>query len=201
MSEDIQSLLDRINAEGVEKAEAESAAIIAKAKAEASQILADARAEAEAVAEEGARQAAASEKRAEETIRQAARDIVIALKSDLLSKLSAVTRECVSSSLTPELMGNILLEMAKGYAANHEADALEVILSRKDADDAHEVLKGALLAGLKADPVLKFTEDFHSGLQISFKGDEVFFDFSDEALADVLCEFAGPKLAAIIKNN
>ena len=140
MSEDIQSLLDRINAEGVEKGEAEGAAIVAKAKEESSRILADARAEADAIAKEGAERAEASEKRAEETIRQAARDIVIALKSDLLSKLSAVTRECVSSSLTPELMGNILMEMAKGYASNADADELQVILSKKDQDNAEAVL-------------------------------------------------------------
>lgn len=200
MSEDIQSLLERINAEGVEKAEAEKAKIIAEAKAEGARIVAQAREEAEKLANEGAEKAAVSEMRAKEAIRQAARDIVIALKSDLLAKLSAAVKECSSSALTPDLMGNILLEMAKGYAKDQNAGDLQVLLPQKEAANAEAILKAALLAGLKASPVLNFTEDFNAGLQISFKENDVFFDFSDEALTEVLCKFVGPKLAEVIKN-
>lgn len=200
MSEDIQSLLDRINAEGVEKAEAEKARILAEAKAEAAKILADAKAQAEALVKEGAEKASVSENRAKEAIKQAARDIVIALKSDLLSKLSAAVKECTSAALTPDLMGNIILEMAKGYAKNADADEIRLLLPAKEAENAEGILKQAFLADLKEKCVLNFTEDFNSGLQISFKENDVFFDFSDEALAEVLCKFAGPKLAEVIRN-
>ena len=200
MSEDIQSLLDRINAEGVAKAEAESAKIIAEAKAQASKIIAEAKAQAEDLVKEGADKAVVSETRAKEAIRQAARDIVIALKSDLLSKLSAVVKECTATALTSEVMGNIILEMAKSYAKNPAAEDIRILLSGKDAALAEEFLKGAFLAELKAKPVLNFTQDFNAGLQISFKENDVFFDFSDEALTEVLCKFVGPKLAEVIKN-
>ena len=61
------------------------------------------------------------------------------------------------------------------------------------------VLKSALLADLKANPKINLTNEFGAGLQISFADNEVFFDFSDEALADILCKFVGPKLVAVIK--
>ena len=200
MSENIQSLLDRINAEGVARAEAESNRIIAEAKAQAEKIVAEAKAQAEKAAEDAAEKAAVSEMRAKAAIKQAARDIVIALKSDLLAKLSAAVKECTSAALTKEVMGNIILEMAKGYAKNPDADDIRLLLSRKDAAIAEEFLKGTFLAELKARPVLNFTEDFAGGLQISFKENDVFFDFSDDALTEVLCKFAGPKLAEVIKN-
>ncbi|MBR2364998.1 MAG: hypothetical protein IKA79_07340 [Lentisphaeria bacterium] len=200
MSEDIQSLLDRINAEGVEKAEAESAKIIADAKAQAAKIIADAKAQADKLAEEGAEKAAVNEMRAKEAIKQAARDILIALKSDLLAKLSAAVKECTSAALTEDVMGNIILEMAKGYVKDPRASELQLLLSRKDAESVEAILKKAFLASLKAKPVLNFTDDFNSGLQISFKENDVFFDFSDEALAEVLCKFVSPKLAEVIKN-
>lgn len=199
MSEDIQSLLDRINAEGVAKAEAEKSKIIADAKAQAAKIIADAKAEAAKIAEEGAEKAAVVEMRAKEAIKQAARDIVISLKSDLLAKLSAAIKECTSAALTKEVMGSIILEMAKNYAGNPDTDDIQILLSSKDAAIAEEFLKGAFLAELKARPVLHFTDDFNGGLQISFKENDVFFDFSDEALTEVLCKFAGPKLAEVIR--
>ena len=133
-------------------------------------------------------------------IKQAARDIIIALKSDLLAKLSAAVKECTSAALTEDVMGNIILEMAKGYAKNAADSDIQILLSRKDADIAEKILKGAFLAELKANPVLNFTQDFNSGLQISFKENDVFFDFSDEALAEILCKFVGPKLAEVIRN-
>lgn len=200
MSEDIQSLLERINAEGVEKAEAAKAQILADAKAEAARILADARAQAETLVKEGAQKASSSELRAKETIKQAARDILIALKSDLLSKLSAAVKECTACALTPSLMGEIILEMAKGYANNVENADIQVLLPAKERENAEMILKQAFLAELKARPVLNFTDDFNSGLQISFRENDVFFDFSDEALAEVLCKFVGPKLAEVIRN-
>ena len=40
---------------------------------------------------------------------------------------------------------------------------------------------------------------FSAGLKIGFQGGDVFFDFSDDALAEIICEFVGPKLAAVLK--
>ena len=77
MAEDIQSLLDRINAEGVARAEEESGKIIADAKAQAEKIIADAKTQAEVLVKEGADKAAVSEMRAKEAIKQAARDTSI----------------------------------------------------------------------------------------------------------------------------
>jgi len=86
MSEDLQSLLEKINRDGVEKAEAEAAKIVAKAKADAEALMKSAREEA-ARAKADADQAAADyAARAAETIRQAARDTVISVQ-DAVTKL------------------------------------------------------------------------------------------------------------------
>ena len=61
------------------------------------------------------------------------------------------------------------------------------------------LLKGSLLADLKANPVIRINADAASGLQIGFKDSDVFLDFTDEALCDVICAYVGPKLAAALK--
>ena len=198
MSEAIQSLLDKIQQDGVVKAEEEKAKIIADAKAQAAKIIADAKDEAAAIVKEGTVSARTEMERANAAIAQAARDAVIALKSDLLARLNAVAGDCVNSAMTPEVMGGIIQEMAKNYAASGEG-SLTVLLSKQSCSNVEGVLKKALLDNLKADPVIRLTNDFSGGLQISFRGDEVFFDFSNEALAEILCQFAGARLTALLK--
>lgn len=198
MSENIQSLLNKIQQDGVAKAEEEKARIIAEAKAEAARIIADAKAQAAAMEKEAANNAKADQERANAAIAQAARDAVIALRSDLLARLNVVARECVNGAMTPEVMSSIIQEMAKNYAAGKD-DSIEVLLSRQSQEEAVSLLKKALLESLKKDPVIHLTNDFSGGLQISFKGDEVFFDFSNDALAGILCQFAGARLSALLK--
>lgn len=199
MAEDVQGLLDKIHQDGIAKAQQEKDAIIAAAKKEAAQIIADAKAQAEDLQKKAQTEAAAGQEKANAAIRQAARDTVIALKTDLLAKLKNVTRSCIAEAMTPEVMKQIILTMAQAYAKDANAgDSLEVLLPKKEQEQAEAFLKAQLLAELKADPVIELTNEFNSGLQISFRDNDVYFDFSDDALAEVLCRFVGPKLTAVI---
>ncbi len=200
MAEDVQGLLDKIHNDGIAKAQQEKEAIIAAAKKEAAQIVADAKAQAEELKKTAQSEAKAGEEKANAAIRQAARDAVIALKADLLNKLNTVVRSCIGEAMTPDVMKQIILTMAQSYGKDaNAADSVEVLLPKKEQDQAEAYLKAQLLAELKAKPVIELTNEFNSGLQISFRDGEVYFDFSDDALAEVLCRFVGPKLTAVIK--
>lgn len=199
MIEDVQGLLEKIHSEGISKAQEEKLAVLAQAKQEAQAIVAAAREEALQLVENAQKQIASDRKKADDSIRQAARDIVISMKADLLGKLNAVTRECIAESMTAETMEKIILEMAKNYSSSNGSVSAEILLSKKDQEQAQAYLMSRLLAALKADPEIHLTNDFNAGLQIAFRGNEVFFDFSDEALTEVLCKFTGAKLAAVIK--
>ena len=75
MAEELQSLLEKIQSDGIARAEAERDAVVAKAGKEAQEIVARAKQEAEAILAAAAAEAQSIQKRAESTIRQAARDI------------------------------------------------------------------------------------------------------------------------------
>ena len=68
--EDLQSLLEKINRDGVEKAEAEAKKIVDAAKARASAVMAEAEAAAAKMREDAERDTAAYVARAEESLRQ-----------------------------------------------------------------------------------------------------------------------------------
>ena len=78
MAEELQQLLEKIQHDGVEKANAEAATILAKAKADAAAILKDAESKAAAFRAQAETDAKAFEERAQKTISQAARDTGVA---------------------------------------------------------------------------------------------------------------------------
>ncbi len=192
MAEDLQGLLDRIQNDGIKKAETERDAILNDAKAQAEKIVADAKAQAEKIAADAKAQAADEEKRAAETIRQAARDTLNTFKADLLERLKRVTKDMTAQAMTPAVMGDIIRTMTAAYAAKN-VSGLELLLPEKDIAALEDGLKGVLIAGIKADPALS------GGLKIGFSGSDEFLDFSDEALSDVICSYIGPRLAALLK--
>ena len=79
MAEDLQSLLAKIQEQGLDKANAERAAIIKKAEQEAAEITAKAKAAADAMRRAAEEECASLTKRAESAVKQAARDIVLKL--------------------------------------------------------------------------------------------------------------------------
>ena len=200
MAEDVQGLLEKIHNDGIAKAQQEKEAIIAAAKEEAARIVAEAKEQAENLKKSAQTEARTGQDKANDAIRQAARDAVIALKADLLAKLNAVVHSCIGDAMTPEVMKQIILTMAQSYAKDANAgESLEVLIYKQEQEQTQAFLKEQLLKELKANPVIELTTDFNSGLQISFRDSDVYFDFSDDALAEVICRFVGPKLTAVIK--
>ena len=198
MSEELQGLLNKIQAEGLEKAENERARLVAEAKAQADAIVAEAKAQADKIRKDAEADAEASRKKADAAVRQAARDVIISLKDDLQEKLRAVVREAAAQAMTPEAMAGLIAQIAGQFAKN-AASGAEVILSVREREDAAQKLIGCLPDDLKKNTSVRLGCGFAAGVKVGFKDSEVFFDFCDEALTDIICEFVGPKLAAVIK--
>lgn len=203
MAEELQSLLERIHEKGVKKAEDEKNKIIAEAKAEAKKIIDSAKDKAETLGRKAEEEAALTESRAKEAIRQAARDIVISLKTELLERLKNTVKNCIGEAMTPELMKQILLKMVEDYIRKNPSSeaGLEVILFNNDLKNMEKLFKGSLVEELKVKPELSLGHDSGAGLKIGFKENNIFFDFSDDAISDLICSYIGPKLAAIIESK
>jgi V/A-type H+/Na+-transporting ATPase subunit E len=200
MPEELQSLLEKINEEGIKKAEETKNRIIGDAGTEAGKIIGDARAKADEIARKAQAEADTIKSRSEAAVRQAVRDIAITLRGEILDRFKNVVKEATGDAMTPDLMGKIILEMVKNYNAKNpsgEAD-IELILPAKDLDAMEKLFKSGLVNSLKKNPSISLGRNFAAGVKISFKGDDVFFDFSDEAISDMICAYVGPRLAAVI---
>ncbi len=201
MAEELQSLLDKIHRDGLAKAAAERDAMLQTARTEAEAIRAAARRDAEQSAADAAAAAAALEKRAENAIRQAARDILLELKSELQRRLEAIVKNRLDDALTPEFMAEIVAAMVKTVAADPAGAAgneLGVMVAPAQLDELIRRLAASVGADFASQAKVFPNASIGRGLKISLKDNQVFYDFSDAALSDMICAFAGSKVGAII---
>ena len=198
MSEELQSLLDKINADGIQKAEAEAAKIIADAKAEAAKIIADAKAESSAVCAKAESEAEAFKQRAVSAANHAARDITLQLRADLAARLNAAVSVAAAAALTPDFMAQTIKMLAEKFAESPDAE-LTVRCAVKDASVLDAALKGALAESLKKAPMVIASPEIPAGIQVEFNDDDCCFDFSEAAVCDLLSSYAGEQLAAVFK--
>ena len=198
MSEELQSLLDRISADGIQKAEAERARIIAEAAAEAAALKDAAESECNALKIQAEKDAEALKNRAVSAASQAARDIMLQLRAELNSRLEAAIGDAVSAALTPEFMAKLVQELAAAFAANPDSD-LSVRTAVRDLPALDAALKNALTESFKKAPRLFASREISSGMQIEFNDSKVCFDFSGEAVSELLTAYAGSRLAEIFK--
>ena len=96
MTEELQSLLDRIRTEGVERAEAEAEGIVGEAQERARDIVAEAEAEADELRRQAEADAEASRERGERALDQAGRDFLLTLQKRIEAILCETLRDTVA---------------------------------------------------------------------------------------------------------
>lgn len=202
MSQELQGLLDRIQKEGVEQAQKQKDEIISQAKSNAESIIQRTNMEAENILKTAKEEVKKIEERSKSTIQQAARDIAISLETELLKRLKKCVKSAVSESMTTSLMTEVIKKMVEAYSKSSSEDIkLDLILAQKDINTLTESLKTSLIKDLKTQPQIIKGSDFSSGLKIGFNGSDVFLDFSDSTITDLICDYVSPRLSAILKGD
>ena len=168
--EDLQSLLEKINRDGVEKAEAEAKRIIDEAKAKAEALIRSAREEADQAKAEADKAAEDYAKRAAETIRQSARDTVISVQDAITKMLEKLLAQDVDAALANP-------QTAAGLAAGAIED-----MARTTEVLANSKLVAALKAQFAAQPNITVTTDEAIGSGFTVKVDGGRVDVLNEQL-------------------
>ncbi len=191
MAEELQNLLEKIKRDGVEKANAEAAAIVAKAKSDAAAIVKTAQDEAAAAktaAAEGAKESAA---RAEETIRQAARDTILKIEQAVSSLLTNVLATNVDAALADPAVAVPIAASAIQALVAGDASA-EVAANAKLA----EALRAQLAA--RANITVVTDEDAQAGFSVRLDNGRVEHDFTGSTVAAALAARLRPDLAKLV---
>lgn len=191
MAEELQQLLEKIQRDGVDKANAEAAAIIAKAKTEADALVKKAQEDAAAAEAKGKADAEAYAARARETISQAARDTVLKVKEDVTKLLTQLLAQNVSAALATEavpLAAAAVKELVAGGSA-------EVATSAKLVDALRAQLAAQAQNGVK----VVADEMTGAGFTVKLDNGRVEHNFTDAAISEALAQRLRSDLAALLK--
>ena len=200
MDEQLQSLLDRIRREGVERAEAEAAAIVDEAQGRASQVVAEAEAEADRLRRQAQADAESSRERAEKALEQAGRDFLLALQKSIEAILRETLRDTVATALTPDVVADMLVRLAEAYAAHDMNESrVDVLLAPEDRDAIAALVMQKYRDLVGQGLTLRADERLDKGFKVSFVDDKLYHDFSLPALAEALAPVLKPPLGEIVE--
>ena len=191
MAEELQQLLEKIQRDGVDKANAEAAAIVAKAKEEANALVKKAQEDAAAAEAKGKADAEAYAARARETISQAARDTVLKVREDVTKLLTKLLAQDVSAALATEavpLAAAAVKELVTGSGA-------EVATAPKFVDALRAQLAAQAQDGVK----VVADEMTGAGFTVKLDNGRVEHDFTDAAISEALAQRLRSDLAALLK--
>lgn len=199
MGEDLQNLIDRIRAEGVEKANAEAKSITDNAKVEAAAIVEKAKSEAEAAREAAKRDADSFALKAEQQVRQAMRDIHLRVAQDLENLVDSLLKDAVAKAMADkDAVAGWVSKAVDAYLAQGEK-GVEVALGGSAAAMADSIR--ALVAGKAAQGGVKVESGaaFPDGFTIRLSGGRVEHCFTTDAVADALSTMLRPEIAKLLK--
>lgn len=191
----VQSLADKIYADGVEKAKKEAEEILNSAQTQKEKILKQAKEEADAILQQAQQDAVKEKETATAEIVMAARRAIDSLKSEMAGILndSAISAGVAAAAGTPDKIYNLIVEMVKAWSAKGnmeistaDADALQAYF----ASHAQETLnKGVSIKSINGKP--------HS-FELKPEGQGYKMVIGQEELEAYFREFFRPRLRAIL---
>lgn len=199
MAEELQYLIERIHKEAIEASETEAARIVSQAKEKAAALVRNAEAEAKARLEKADRDAQVFVERSTRTLEQAARDLLITVGQGVENILQDIIDEAVDSALTIEVLQNLLLEVAKAYAAQGgQEQRVELLIPEKDQQQIvkffAEQYRQKLVHGIE----IHTSRDVLKGFKVRVAEGQVEHQFTREAIAEALGQFLRPHLSEIV---
>lgn len=192
-------LIDQIKKDGVQAAEIEADLILKSAKDEAQKIVSEAQLKAEKILENAKNENERMIKSSEDAIRQAGRNLLISFRESITRELNAILNQNVAAVFSSERLAEIIINVVEAWGCNSDAEDLTVILN----SDSLKTLEEAILAGIKEKMLkgitLKANDNFDGGFRISVNDTGAYYDYSSEAVVDMLSNYLSPKVTELLK--
>ena len=195
----VAELIEQIRKEGVATAEAEAKAIVDAAKADAEKMMEAAKAQADKILNDAKAETERMTKVSEDAIRQAGRNLLISFRESVSRELKAIIGENVSAIYSSEALAQLIVHIIANWANKPEAEDMAVILNTQDLDKLEGTVLAALKEKLLKGITLKANDNFDGGFRIAVNNGSAYYDFSAEAVVDMLSNYLSPKVTQLLK--
>ena len=194
----VQELINKIKKDGIETASKEANRLKSEAETEARQIVEAAKKEAAEIIEKGKKDAARFEKAGTAAVAQASRNLVLAFKNEIQALLDSLVKSQLETSYSTDVLKAVLPELLKAWGIK-SVDSLAVLLPEASLAKLRGFFSEKLAAELKKGLELRSDRNLAGGFRIVKKDGSAYYDFSAEAVAEMLSAYLNPQLAEILK--
>ena len=195
----LQELIEQIKKDGVEAAETQAEAILTAAKDEAQKIISDAKAEAEKLIADAKAENEKTVKSGEDALRQAGRNLLISFRESVARELKAIVGKNVADIYSSGDFVKLIVKAVECWAAKPEAGDVSVILSSEDLKKLEDALLTQLNTKMLKGVTLKANDNFDGGFRIAENNGGAYYDYSAEAVTDMLSNYLSPRVTALLK--
>lgn len=195
----LQELIEQIKKDGVEVAETQAKNIVDSAQTEAEKIIAEAKAQADKILSDAKAENDRMVKSSEDAIRQAGRNLLISFRESVAKELDAIIGETVNSVYSPDALAQLVTNVVETWANKPDVEDIEVILNSNDVKLINETTFATLKDRISKGITLKANDNFDGGFRISVNNDGAYYDYSAEAVVDMMSNYLSPKVVKLLK--
>ncbi len=199
MAEELQGLLDRIQKDGIEKAEADASRIVEEAQAKAAEILSQAEAKAKGLLDKAKEDGKLFQQRGESAVGQAARDVVLSVADAITATLQGIVSDRVDKALSADDFAAIVKSVISAYSAEGSAGGITVLLSEAQQESVKAYLMSEMADEMRNGLTIKGDKGIVAGFVVSINESGIHHEFTGTALTEALCGLLRPLLAEIVK--
>ena len=196
----LESLIAKIKQDGIEEAKRLSKEIVNKAKAEAEAIVKEAKAKAKELEDQAKLSVAKLKSNSQNSLKQASRDLVLALKQELIALFDRILKDKAAEALSPEFISELITKIIDKWSPKNNL-TWEVLVGKADKETLEKALMVSLRNQAKTNIEVKVSKTIGKGFRIGIKGEDLHYDFTDQSILEALGEFLNPSFAAILDAN
>jgi V/A-type H+-transporting ATPase subunit E len=201
MAEQLQSLLEKIQSEGVDKAEAEATKIIDEAKQKASKIVDEAQQKASAIIKKAEAEGENFANRGKSALEQSARDVILSLTDTINESVQNFANKAISTTLdNSSSLEVILSKVVDAYYQGGENADVTVFVKPDLKEEIEKYFVANYGEQLKKGLKIEADDSIIAGFTVSVDNGQVNHDFTNESITEAMAELLRPQIAEIVKN-
>ena len=138
-------------------------------------------------------------KSGEDALRQAGRNLLISFRESVSKELKAILSENVSKIYSSEELAQLIVKAVAEWTSKKDAEDLTVILNSEDLKKLEETVLSGLKDKMQNGITLKANDNFDGGFRIAVNEGGAYYDYSKDAVTEMLSAYLSPKIAALLR--
>lgn len=195
----LRELIDQIKKDGVDAAKAEADSMLEAAKNEAERIIADARVQADKILAAAKNENERMVKSSEDAIRQAGRNLLISFRECVSRELKIILNDNVTNAYSSEEFAQLIIKVVEQWTSHPDDGDITVLLNTDNLTKLEKILLSALKDKIGNGVILKANDSFDGGFRIAVDNGDAYYDYSTEAVVDMLSNYLSPRVTDLLK--